>query len=311
MKTQWRLTWLAALLAVVVSGCSRSSDRSVGAIDVPENGIVTVDVVNYPLKYFAERIGGAHVHVVFPAPADEDPAFWMPDAETLTAYQQSDLILLNGASYAKWTKTVSLPDTKVVDTTASVVDQYITAGETVTHTHGPGGEHAHGDTAFTTWLDPAIALAQAEAIHQALARLRPQHEEDFQENFAALRADLNRLDQELSAVVQGKSERAVFFSHPVYQYLQRRYDLNAKSVHWEPEEVPPQKGWEELAGLLQQHPAKWMIWEGQPSDENVQRLAEMGMQSTVFDPCGTRPTEGDFLEVMRQNAENLKRVFAD
>jgi ABC-type Zn uptake system ZnuABC Zn-binding protein ZnuA len=30
----------------------------------------TVYVVNYPLQYFAERIGGEHVTVVFPAPAD-------------------------------------------------------------------------------------------------------------------------------------------------------------------------------------------------------------------------------------------------
>ena len=29
---------------------------------------LTVYVVNYPLQYFAERIGGGHVKVVFPAP---------------------------------------------------------------------------------------------------------------------------------------------------------------------------------------------------------------------------------------------------
>ncbi|MEA3275247.1 MAG: hypothetical protein U9Q81_08160, partial [Pseudomonadota bacterium] len=32
--------------------------------------------VNYPLQYFAERIAGEHAQVVFPAPADVDPAFW-------------------------------------------------------------------------------------------------------------------------------------------------------------------------------------------------------------------------------------------
>lgn len=35
----------------------------------------------------------------------------------------------------------------------------------------------------------------------------------------------------LSAVVNGKSDRALVFSHPVFQYLTRRYDLNAKSVY--------------------------------------------------------------------------------
>ncbi len=311
MQQQRKLTWCMACLAAFVSGCSPSSDRPAGTIDVPDNGTITVYVVNYPLKYFAERIGGAHVRVNFPAPADEDPAYWKPGAETIAAYQQADLILLNGASYDKWTRTVSLPDTKVVDTTAAVVDQYITVQDSVTHSHGPGGEHAHTGTAFTTWLDPQIASAQAEAIQLALARLRPQHAAEFQENLAALSNDLHDLDQELSVVVEGKSDRPLFFSHPVYQYLQRRYKLNAKSVHWEPKEVPSQKMWEELAGMREQHPASWMVWEGTPSNENVKRLESLGLRSTVFDTCGNVPGDADFLEVMRQNTANLRRALED
>ena len=57
--------------------------------------------------------------------------------------------------------------------------------------------------------------------------------------------------------------------------------------------------------MLNQHPAKWMIWEGQPSEENVQRLAELGVQCTVFDPCGNTPETGDFLSTMTENVENL------
>ena len=57
---------------------------------------LTVYVVNYPLQYFAERIAGDQATVVFPAPPDEDPAFWTPDVSTIAGYQQADLILLNG-----------------------------------------------------------------------------------------------------------------------------------------------------------------------------------------------------------------------
>jgi len=49
---------------------------------------LTVYVVNYPLKYFAERIAGEHARVVFPVPGNVDPAFWMPDAETIQQYQR-------------------------------------------------------------------------------------------------------------------------------------------------------------------------------------------------------------------------------
>ena len=46
---------------------------------------LNIYVVNYPLKSFAERIGGKHVDVVFPAPGDVDPAYWMPDKKIIVA----------------------------------------------------------------------------------------------------------------------------------------------------------------------------------------------------------------------------------
>jgi len=78
---------------------------------------------NYPLKYFAERIGGPHVKVILPVPSGQDPVYWTPTIADITAYQQSDLILLNGAGYAKWVKKVSLPRSKTVDTSRQLKER--------------------------------------------------------------------------------------------------------------------------------------------------------------------------------------------
>lgn len=71
-----------------LSGCSRAPTHQETHGDVSQEGAVSVYVFNYQLKDFAERIGGEHVRVAFPAPADEGPAFWRPHAETIAAYQQ-------------------------------------------------------------------------------------------------------------------------------------------------------------------------------------------------------------------------------
>ncbi|TNF96127.1 MAG: zinc ABC transporter substrate-binding protein, partial [Gammaproteobacteria bacterium] len=131
---------------------------------------MVIYTVNYPLQYFAERIGGQHVDVHFPAPKGVDPAFWKPDVKTIGQYQQADLILLNGANYAKWINQVSLPRLRTVDTSRGFGDQLIKVSAGATHSHGPSGDHSHSGTAFTTWLDPQLASLQAKAIRDALIK---------------------------------------------------------------------------------------------------------------------------------------------
>jgi zinc transport system substrate-binding protein len=270
---------------------------------------LTVYVVNYPLQYFAERIGGEHVNVSFPAPADVDPAYWMPDAKTISEYQQADLILLNGAGYARWVNKVTLPRFRLINTSAGFKDQYIETAEILTHSHGSEGEHAHESLAFTTWIDFSLAANQAKAILAALSRKRLGLKDVFQKNYQRLEQDLLKLDQDLKTLISKDPSRPLVVSHPVYGYFARRYGLNIKSVHWEPDAIPTNEHIMELKGILKEHPANWMIWEGEPIKESAQRLQAVGIDSLVFDPCGNAPDQGDFLSVMRQNLKNLSSVF--
>jgi zinc transport system substrate-binding protein len=273
------------------------------------NDKLTIYTVNYPLKYFAGRIGAEHVKVVFPAPPDIDPAYWMPDRKTIADYQKANLILLNGAHYAKWTEKVTLPRSKMIDTSKKVKDKYIKTSEAVTHSHGPKGEHAHEDVAFTLWLDLDLAAKQAREIEKAFTHKRPELRDIFQKNYTALEKDLMALDRKIKGILSNNQDHPLIASHPVYDYLSHRYGLNMKSLHWEPDKVPGNSQWMQLKKILKEHPARWMIWEGKPSKESVEKLKSMGVRSIVFDPCGNVPDKGDFLEVMKKNVENLGMAF--
>ena len=268
-----------------------------------------VYAVNYPLAYFAGRIGGDAVRVELPVPGEVDPAFWTPEAESILAFQRADLILLNGAGYAGWVRNATLPASRMVDTSRGFEDRFIVVESDVTHSHGPEGAHTHGETAFTTWLDPALAVAQAAAVREALIAARPTGEASFQGGYAALEADLLTLDGALEELAAGLSDQPILASHPVYQYLARRYGLNLEAVMWEPDAMPTPSQWQELAHGLEAHPARWMIWEGEPLVASMARLEEMSVGSVVFDPCGNVPDEGDYLTVMRRNVQALAAVF--
>jgi zinc transport system substrate-binding protein len=270
---------------------------------------LTVFVVNYPLQYFTERIGGEHVNVVFPAPTDVDPAYWMPDRPTIANFQRADLILLNGAGYARWVNKVTLPRFRMVNTSAGFRDRYIEATEVITHTHGSEGDHAHEAIAFTTWIDFSLAAEHARAITAALNRKRPALRDIFETNYALLEKDLMTLDRTIKDIVSKDRTRPLVVSHPVYEYFARRYGLNIKSVHWEPDDILSNKQIMELNSLLKEHPAKWMIWEGNVMKQSAEKLKAIGVDSLVFNPCGNTPDQGDFLSVMRQNVKNLKSAF--
>ncbi|NNE93179.1 MAG: zinc ABC transporter substrate-binding protein [Verrucomicrobiales bacterium] len=308
MKRLFFLLPIFVCLSGFLTGC-KDDPGTDGGNEAASSGTPVIQSANYPLHFFATTIGGSHVDARFIAPGDEDPAFWEPSDEEISAIQKADIILMNGATYSKWLKNVSLPKSKLVDTSVGFKAEYI---ETEGHTHSHAGDdeaHSHGGTAFTTWIDLKKAKAQATAVRDAILAKTPEgaHAE-INANADALFGELDSLDADLEAVAKSIGYKALVGSHPVYQYLSERYGLKIKAVHWEPETVPDDKAMADLAKVMKVHPASWMIWEGDPAGESVEKLKAIDVKSIVFDPCGNSPDKGDFLTVMRQNIENLKSI---
>ncbi len=297
------------LLAMLVAGlwaCSEETTSPAKQVATSAaKGPLSVYVVNYPLQYFSERIGGEHVRVTFPASANVDPAFWEPSVDQIVTYQQADLILLNGASYAKWVRRASLPESRLADTSAGFADRYISLEDQATHSHGAGGEHQHGDVAFTTWLDPQQAIEQAAAIRDALVRQRPDAEAAFRQGFASVQKDLWELDKQFAAAFARYEGRPLLFSHPVYQYLIRRYAIEGYELHWEPDSMPNPEEWRAFDELLKEFPAGSMVWEAMPRPEIIAALDQRGVEALVFETVANRPRDGDYLRVMRDNLARL------
>jgi zinc transport system substrate-binding protein len=314
MKIRLLLSCLTVLIAACKPaeqpGAATPSDAPAAvAAPAAKSNQPQVLVANYPLQYFAQRIAGDAVEVRFLAPKDEDPAFWHPDETAIAAFQGADLILMNGATYSKWADKITLPESKAVDTSASFKASLIQVNETSTHSHGPGGEHSHSGTAFTTWIDFKQASLQAKSVRDALIRLVPAAKQAMETSYDNLQDELNTLDDRMSVLSRRLVNQPLVASHPVYHYLARRYGMSLKALLWEPENVPDDKAMADLNGILSGHRARWMIWEGTPAQESIEKLESVGLKSVVFDPCGNVPESGDFMSVMKANVEALEKAF--
>lgn len=266
-----------------------------------------VAVVNYPLNYFTIRIADNIVDVVYPVPGDIDPAYWEPEPQQVELYQNADLIILNGADYAKWIEKVSLPKRKIINSSLAIKDNYIKLQEGITHSHGPKGKHEHKGFAFTTWLNFKYAIIQAEAVKDALIKLLPDSKDNFEKNFSSLKNDLENLDKRMSEISLNISE-PIIASHHVYQYFAEGYDINIISVLWEPTDMPDEIEWEKFDKLLKANPTSIMIWEDEPVPKVEQELLKRGIKVVVFNPGSNTPANGDFLDLMKTNIFNLGEI---
>ncbi|MBP9225041.1 MAG: zinc ABC transporter substrate-binding protein [Verrucomicrobiales bacterium] len=269
---------------------------------------ITVQSVNYPLHYFASRLATADFEVKYLVEPGIDPAFWAPDDTALEEFQKADLILKNGADYEKWMATVTLSPSKMLDTSRSFSKDYIhTKG--AEHRHGDGTVHSHGGTVFTTWIDFSQASAQATAVAERFKKMKPESAEVIDEKLVALKEDLDALDASMKTFGKKWGDAPLVASHPIYQYFARAYGLSLEALEWEPEMTLEPKNLSDLKKLLAAHPATWMIWEDEPSSENIAAIRELGVRSVVFSPCANQPETGDWLTVMKQNLKSLESLF--
>ncbi len=300
-----------AFLAIAVMaffGCDQQTDTDTKRDETNnQDSKALIIATNYPLYFFAESIGGKGIDVLLPMSEDIDPAFWNPTIDDVVAMQKAEVILLNGSGYESWLNKVALDESRLVDTSASFVDDLV-ATEQTTHSHGLEGEHSHGAFAFTTWLDFTLAEQQMRAVEKALSDLQPENVEHIAQNAQRLTEQLLELDQHMRLAGEQLKGQPILYSHSVYQYLQRRYVLNGVALHWEPDVFPSDEQWLELDELLQTHAATIMLWEDIPVANTVEKLADRGIQVAVFNPTANRPADDDYLDIMRKNVEGLSTI---
>jgi len=290
---------------LILTGCGDKKEQD----QTQSNERPKVISVNYPLHYFAQRIGGDYIDAEYPVPKNVDPAYWEPNADEIILYQNADLILLNGAGYANWVEKVSLPTSKLVNTSLTFKDKYITMSEGLTHSHGPEGKHEHKGFAFTTWLNFKHSIAQAEEVYKSLTKLLPGSKEKLKSNFQQLKSELEGIDKKMVEVSNKCKNITLFVSHPVYQYLSDGYGLNIISFHWEPDQLPDDIMWEDFEKKLASSKADIMLWENTPLKVVSDKLISLRIKLVVFNPCANTPDDGDFISVMNENIETLNSVL--
>lgn len=312
---------LILIAFVLLGGCTRPP----AAVVEPEANVPKLKVYTsfYPLYDFAGKIGGERIELVNMIPAGIEPHDWEPGPQKIAGLLQADVFFFNGFGLEPWVnkivESLEAQTLMVVNTSDGIQPLY-------GYSHNDDDEEDHDDEDEENnelpdphvWLDPILALNQAESIFNAFIKLDPDYADYYQRNFQQFREQMQLLDMAYSDSFSNPKRHKFIVTHLSFAYLAQRYGLeqigiNGLSPHSEPS--PGQL--KEVVDFARRHEIKHIFQEPLTDTRFAAVLAaEIGAEVLSLNPLEgltEREQAGgtDYFTVMYVNLEQLKKALVE
>jgi zinc transport system substrate-binding protein len=288
-----RTLGVVTALALLAGGCSAQAAGNDGDLHV---------MVSFsPLEFVAQRVAGDDAQVTNLTPSGSDPHNLELSPAKFADLREADLVVyLSGLQPATDDAVALLDDVPTVDTAEA-------AHADVAGAPGTGeGPDADLDPHF--WLDPMRLAWSGHQVADALAELDPERAAQYRDRAEALEQDLSELDREFATALEPCADDTVVTSHEAFGYLAARYNLNQVGIAGvDPEVEPSPARLREVMAVVEETGVRTIFFEVNATEQMAQRLAdELGVGTDVLDPM-ERPSDDDYLTVMRANLDALTR----
>jgi zinc transport system substrate-binding protein len=303
----------ASAAALALAGCGGSE----GAAADGGDGF-TIVAGFYPLEWAAQRVGGDRVDVSSLTPPGAEAHDLELAPQDVAAVAEADLLVYldgfqpaldeaaeNEAADTAW-------DAGQAADLSLTTEEHAHEGETAEEhaEHAEEGEEGEAtDPHF--WLDPVRLASVGDALAERLAEADPDGAATYEQNAAALRADLEALDAEMQAGLAGCAVDTLVTGHDAFGYLGDRYGLEVVGISGlSPSAEPSPAAQAEIAELVRERGITTVYTETLVDPAVAETVAsEAGVRTAVLDPIEGLTDESagsDYLEVMRANLATLQ-----
>ncbi len=207
------------VLGLVAAGCSSAASSTSTTLGLRAPSL-TVVATTTQIADFVRNIGGQDVKVYSVLEANVDPHDYEPTAADLDAINGADVIVKNGVGLERWfdeTIKSAAPKGIVVDASTGVSIRK----------EDPSGQ---GATAGTTgdphiWLNPQNVKLMVGNIEAALEQADPNHATGYRQRLADYRAQLDKLDIDITAQIRDLPTKKIVTNHDAFGYYIDHYGL--------------------------------------------------------------------------------------
>jgi zinc transport system substrate-binding protein len=184
--------------------------------------VIDITVSIAPQKYFLEKIGGDRLKINVMVDPKIEPEIYEPKPQELTNLSQTKAYITIGLPFEKkW-----LDKFKEVNAQMVIIDS--TKGIEFMEMDDHGHDHSHDlleNYDPHIWLSPSLVKIQAQNIYEGLASMDPENQEFYQNNLTIFLTEIDQLDQQIRANLEGIKTRKFIVFHPSWGYFAQEYNL--------------------------------------------------------------------------------------
>ncbi|HDX9580383.1 TPA: zinc ABC transporter substrate-binding protein [Bacillus pseudomycoides] len=309
MKKRSIIFSLVLMFTFLFAGCSNKDNTA-----NRKNGKLSVYTTIFPLADFAKKIGGDYVEVTAIYPPGADSHTYEPSQKQTVQVAKADLFVYNGAGLEpfaeKMEKALKNENVKVLNASKGIELRASTEDE-----HEEGHKEDHHDKDPHLWLDPTLAMKQAEAIKNALVDLQPEHKAEFEKNFASLQTKFTSLDNQLKEVADHAKTKEILVSHAAYGYWEQRYGLKQIPIAGiSASDEPSQKTLASITATAKEHGLRYILFETFSTPkvaeviqkETGTKILRLNHLATISDDDAKK--NKDYFTLMEENINTLKEA---
>jgi zinc transport system substrate-binding protein len=287
--------WSAALLPLVLlAGTARPLEAAPAPIEVFASIL--------PQKYFVERVGRQHVAVSVMVGPGQSPATYEPTPTQLSRLTRARVYFRIGVEFEDvWMKRIAAlnPAMDIVDMRQGIALRTV---ETLPGATAPAVSQGRADP--HVWTSPPLVRAMAANIRNVLTEVDPAHREEYDANYKAFAADLNRLDHDIRALLAGVSRRSFLVFHPAWGYFADTYGLKQIPIEVGGKE-PGARSLARLISIGRQANVKVIFVQAQFSRRMAGTIAQaIGAKVVAVDPLAE-----DYIDNMRHVVQQFAEAM--
>ncbi len=252
----------------------------------------------FPLYDITQNIAGDKIDVVLILPPGASPHSYEPSPDRIKNLQGSDALFYIGHGIDDWAQklaaSVDIRETIVVDRNI----------ELLVFSSGGEEESPH------YWLNAQNGIRIAEQIRDDLSLRYPEHTAVFAENYTRYASELALLDDELKQNQKERSPVKIATFHNAWDYFAKAYGVQIVAIFEEfPGETPSPEYLKEFQEKIRAHGVTVIFSEPQFAKTALEPIAgDVGATISVLDPIGGVPGRNSFVELLRYNELQIRKV---